>query len=95
MVIIIINFKLNFIYFCFPVPLSTILQLLKLPGSTTEWGKSYQTIKDSVVGQGGVADLVWFLVQFVGAPGDQGEWKGVIETVADKVVIFQNMLKKD
>ena len=94
MVNVVISFVVLGVYFLFLVEVSTILQLLKLPGSASEWRRSYETILGSVWEEGVVVDFVWYSVQFVGAPGDLNDWSEVVKNFMDNVLYLQTMLTK-
>jgi hypothetical protein len=87
---LIIFFTFNIVFFS--VHPSTILQVLKLPGSEQEWNSSYQTVLESLGGQEGMAGMVWNSLQFVGAPGSQEEWNSIVKKVGDSLVFFKMFL---
>ena len=94
MVNVVISFVVLGVYFLFLVEVSTILQLLKLPGSASEWRRSYETILGSVWvwEEGVVVDFVWYSVQFVGAPGDLKDWSEVVKNCMDNILYLQTIL---
>ena len=76
------NCSITIFYFLFTVQVSTILQLLNVPGTPSEWKKTFETIQDSFGAEGRLADLVWY---FVGAPGSQEQWRGVVQNMQYKL----------
>merc|ERR1719483_362667 len=71
------------------VQVSSILQLLNVPGTPSEWKKTFETIQDSFGAEGRLADLVWY---FVGAPGSQEQWRGVVQNMQYKIGSLKNII---
>jgi hypothetical protein len=69
----------------FLVHLSTILQVLKVPGSEQEWKARYETVLETIGGWEGMTGMVWNSLQFVGAPGSQEEWNSIVKKLQEFV----------
>ena len=78
----------------FLVELSTLLGVLKVPGSEDEWRGSYRTIMDNL-GEEGVRGVVWQILQFVGAPGRRTEWNRILETLGQNFDATRKILIED
>merc|ERR1711892_111657 len=77
------------------VGLSTILAVLKMPGSEKEWKASYQTFMDNFGDQRGIMGVVQTSLQFVGAPGSEEEWSNIVTKIGDNLVLLKEFFTED
>ena len=74
-----------------PVPLATVVEVLKLPGTEAGWRSSYKEVVE-MLGRKGVEEMVWWLVQILGAPGTQEQWGQVVGLVKDQISTLKAFL---
>ena len=79
----------------FLVELSTLLGVLKVPGTEDEWRGTFRAIMDNLWAEGGARGVAWQILQFVGAPGSKDEWNRILETFGQSFEAIRLFLIED